>query len=86
MNNMTKQIVIAVSAAVFSAACLGLKTVYDDVADNTHHRTSSDKTIEKIHDKLDMIILNQNSMQGKISVLESNQNHLIEGRFRIESE
>lgn len=86
MNNVTKQILVGVGVAVFSAAVFGAKGMYDDIQTNNAHRQESIKTVEGLHEKLDLIIVGQQQVREKIAVLENNQQHLMEGRFNVGKE
>ena len=81
MNSITKQIIVGVSVAVFSAFVFGTKSLYDDVQDNKAAIEVQTRTSESAHQKLDMILTNQLQISKDIAVLQSNQDHLMKGRI-----
>ncbi|AUR86339.1 TMhelix containing protein [Vibrio phage 1.084.O._10N.261.49.F5] len=81
MNNVTKQIIIGVGVAIFSAVVWGAKDIYDDTKSNKIQIEAVLEADQKVHQKLDLILNNQTHIKKDIAVLQENQKHLMEGRF-----
>ncbi len=81
MNGITKQIFIGVGIALISAAVLGVQSLYSDVGKNSYHREDSVKIMNSIDNKLDKLMDHQIEMRNDISVLQSNQKLIMEGKI-----